>query len=62
VSEKTIRVPTSLTQTVANVIWERRWKILTTIGVYFLARSCEFAPPWAQGLCHLAAQVFKILP
>jgi hypothetical protein len=52
----------TLLQTVASVIWARRWKIATTLGVYALARACEFAPPWALGACHLAARLAELIP
>lgn len=49
-------------RSVAAIVWERRWKLAATFAAYALARSCEYAPDWAQPVCEVLAQLARVLP
>lgn len=46
----------------ANVVWERRWKLLSTLGLIALRYSCEFLAAPLKPVCELLAKLADALP
>lgn len=48
---------------VAAVIWARRWKIVLTLVLLFLAKSCEWFPDGlAQNTCEALVRLLRAVP